>query len=105
MLEAAVLQQITLTIDKTNLSKSIPKIRALAAGRSPGAARATTHLLLLCFSPRYDPATESTVVDEKDPEAPEGERRMKKYLFDAIVALKHVSNVRLAPDILSVYSY
>ncbi|KJA22454.1 hypothetical protein HYPSUDRAFT_67124 [Hypholoma sublateritium FD-334 SS-4] len=93
MLEATVLQQITLNISRTNLSKSIPKIRALAAGRSPAAARATTHLLLVCFSPRYDPTTQGTVVDKKDLDASEGERRMKKYLFDAIVALKHVSNV------------
>ena len=102
MLEATVLQQITLNIHKANLSRSIPKIRALAAGRSPGAARATTCLLLVCFAPSYDLATQSTMVDE---ETSEGERRMKKYLFDAIAALKHVSNVRLAPHIFSVYSY
>ncbi len=60
------------------------------------------HLLLVCFAPSYDPTTQSTMVDE---EASEGERRMKKYLFDAIVALKHVSNVRLAPHIFNVYSY
>ncbi|KAF8968535.1 hypothetical protein BDZ97DRAFT_1755206 [Flammula alnicola] len=102
ILESVILDKITFNINKSTLPASISQIRSLAAGRSPGASRTTSHLTLVCFAPRYDPQDESywdgeMVENPKPldtPEVLEAERRMKKYLFDAVVSLKNVSTVR-----------
>ncbi|KAF9481483.1 hypothetical protein BDN70DRAFT_930845 [Pholiota conissans] len=103
ILESAVLQKITLNINSANYSNSIPKLRALAAGRWPSAARATTHLSLVCFCPRYEPSRDSTHIVHNNVgtsensstgrhDVAEAERRLKKYLLDAVLALKNVTS-------------
>jgi hypothetical protein len=119
ILESAILYKITLDINNQNISTSIPRLRALAAGRSPNTTRVTTHLSLVCLSPRHDPTKPSTLLDgddgveiseglgstsESTPEIVEGERRLKKYLLDAVLSLKNVTTVRFVRSSVSKIS-